>query len=103
MAHQAQGASPPAQLNLIANPMDAAASSGLPAGNFIITGGMYGSGQERILVHTGGLPSAPPSVSAPTGCTAAPQQLSPVFILPPTSPQVTPFLASTIFLAFKGP
>ena len=58
----------PPPTNLIANPM------GLPEGSFIITGGMYGSGQERILVHTGGLPSAP-----------QPPQLSPVFILP-TSP-----------------
>ncbi len=71
----------PAQLNLIANPVAAAlspdgATQGLPPGSFIITGGMYGSGQERILVHTGGLPSAPPPVSQP-------QQLSPVFILPP--------------------
>lgn len=55
------------EANLITNPLD------LPQGSFIITGGMYGSGQERILVHTGGLPTAPPSS----------QQLSPVFILPP--------------------
>ena len=69
--------------NLIANPM----ASGLhQAGSFIITGGMYGSGQERILVHTGGIPSAPP----PNSNNQAPQ-LSPVFILPPpAAPAPTP-------------
>lgn len=76
------------RFNLIANPMANAqqGQQGNPApGSFIITGGMYGSGQERILVHTGGLPSAPPSAHQPQ------QQLSPVFILPPPAqPQPQP-------------
>ena len=74
------------QLNVITNPVATALSESgaLPSGSFIITGGMYGSNQERILIHTGGLPSAPPSASQPQR-----QQLSPVFILPPQQPTTT--------------
>ena len=74
------------QPNVINNPVATALSESgaLPSGSFIITGGMYGSNQERILIHTGGLPSAPPSASQPQR-----QQLSPVFILPPQQPTTT--------------
>ena len=76
------------QLNVISNPVAAALSEAgaLPSGSFIITGGMYGSNQERILIHTGGLPSAPPSTSTHQ---SQRQQLSPVFILPPQHPTNT--------------
>ena len=74
------------QPNVINNPVATALSESgaLPSGSFIITGGMYGSNQERILIHTGGLPSAPPSASQPQR-----QQLSPVFILPPPQQPTT--------------
>ena len=61
--------------HLITNPV-ANLAEALPQGSYIITGGMYGSGQERIIVHTGGVPSAPPSSQ---------QQLSPVFFMPPSN------------------
>ncbi len=64
---------PSTSSHLIANPV-ANLAEALPHGSYIITGGMYGSGQERIIVHTGGVPSAPPSSQ---------QQLSPVFFMPP--------------------
>ena len=64
---------PSTSSHLIANPV-ANLAEALPQGSYIITGGMYGSGQERIIVHTGGVPSAPPSSQ---------QQLSPVFFMPP--------------------
>ena len=67
-----------ASSHLIANPV-ANLAEALPHGSYIITGGMYGSAQERIIVHTGGLPSAP----APPP--PSQQQLSPVFFMPPPS------------------
>ena len=81
-----RGSSANPQLNVITNPVAAALSEAgtLPSGSFIITGGMYGSNHERILIHTGGLPSAPPSTShQPPPPPEQRQQLSPVFILPP--------------------
>ena len=88
---QGGGSSANPQLNVISNPVAAALSEAgtLPSGSFIITGGMYGSNHERILIHTGGLPSAPPSTTSSHQTPPPPlqpqqrQQLSPVFILPP--------------------
>ena len=80
MSKQPPTPSSGASSHLIANPV-ANLAEALPQGSYIITGGMYGSAQERIIVHTGGLPSAP----APPPSTQP--QLSPVFFMPPPASQ----------------
>ena len=83
--NEEDGTIPEAVMNLISNPNyqngtssvgEGRVESGGPtsAGSIIIARGFNDTGQERIVLHPGGPPSAPP----PHG-----HQLSPVFVMPP--------------------
>ena len=57
-------------------------------GEICLVRGVYGSGQERIILpHPGGPPSAPP-IAGGMVQHQQPSQLSPVFLMPNSPPQV---------------
>ena len=90
---------PEAVMNLISNPnyQNGNGSAGDGGGNgsggptsassIIIARGFNGTGQERIVLHPSGPPSAPP----PQG-----HQLSPVFVMPPPPPIPEPQMVQNV-------